>query len=386
MDTGAHERLRARALRLGASVSADAGTTRRPAWWRLPLLVFGFVALFAGVGAGLARLAWPVPDVVAGVAALHGPLMVCGFFGVVISLERAVAIARPWAYAAPLCAGLGTAALLHGAGGATAWLYLASSVLLLAASLRVLARQREGFTLVIVLGAACWCVGTAMWALGAPVHRIAGWWIGFLVLTIAGERLELSRYLPPSPVARRVFAAIVVLLLAALVMWPLPWAPNLVGVALLALAAWLLRQDIARRTVRQQGLTRFIAVCLLSGYFWLAVGGAVIAVAGLTPGHGAYDAALHALLLGFVFSMVFGHAPIIFPAVLRVAVPYRPWFYLPLVLLHASLALRLAGDAAGDVAARRWGAMGSTLALLTFIAGILSSVLLAGRRESALRS
>ncbi|MDH4060658.1 MAG: hypothetical protein OEU94_07580, partial [Aquincola sp.] len=90
--------------------------------------------------------------------------------------------------------------------------------------------------------------------------------------------------------------------------------------------------------------------------------------------------------LGFVFSMVFGHAPIIFPAVLRVAVPYRPWFYLPLVLLHASLALRLAGDAAGDVAARRWGAMGSTLALLTFIAGILSSVLLAGRRESALRS
>ena len=26
--------------------------------------------------------------------------------------------------------------------------------------------------------------------LGAPVYRVVGWWIGFLVLTIAGERLD----------------------------------------------------------------------------------------------------------------------------------------------------------------------------------------------------
>jgi hypothetical protein len=354
-------------------VNTGAGV-RRPAWWRLPLLALGFVALFAGVGAGLARLAWPMPVAIAGVAGLHGPLMVCGFFGVVISLERAVAIARPWAYAAPLTAGLGTAALLHGAAGATAWLYLAAGALLLAASLQVLARQREGFMLVIVLGAVCWCVGTALWALGAPVHRVVGWWIGFLVLTIAGERLELSRFLPPSPNARRVFAAIVVVLLAALAAWPPDWAPRDFGAALLALAAWLLRQDIARRTVRQQGLTRFIALCLLSGYFWLALGGTVIAVAGLAPGNPAYDAALHALLLGFVFSMVFGHAPIIFPSVLRVAVPYHPVFYGPLVLLHASLALRLGGAASNTFDAMRWGALGSALALLAFIGVTLSAV------------
>ena len=29
--------------------------------------------------------------------------------------------------------------------------------------------------------------------------------------------------------------------------------------------------------------------------------------------NGSYDAALHAIALGFVFSMVFGHAPISFP-------------------------------------------------------------------------
>ena len=49
-----------------------------------------------------------------------------------------------------------------------------------------------------------------------------------------------------------------------------------------------------------------------------------------------------------MFSMVFGHAPIIFPAVLRVAVPYHPTFYVPLALLRGSLILRLAGDATGQ--------------------------------------
>ena len=56
---------------------------------------------------------------------------------------------------------------------------------------------------------------------------------------------------------------------------------------------------------------------------------------------------MHALALGFVFSMVFGHAPIIVPAVLRVAVPYSPAFYAPLALLHLSLLVRIAGDATG---------------------------------------
>ena len=59
---------------------------------RLPLLILGFLGLFAGMGAGLARLGWGVPDIAASASAMHGPLMICAFFGVVISLERAVAV------------------------------------------------------------------------------------------------------------------------------------------------------------------------------------------------------------------------------------------------------------------------------------------------------
>jgi hypothetical protein len=80
-------------------------------------------------------------------------------------------------------------------------------------------------------------------------------------------------------------------------------------------------------------------------------------------------------MLGFVFSMVFGHAPIIFPAVLRVAVPYHPLFYAPLLLLHLSLALRLAGDAAGAFEWRSAGGLLNAVALAAFILNTVAAVI-----------
>jgi hypothetical protein len=155
------------------------------------------------------------------------------------------------------------------------------------------------------------------------------WWIAFFALTIGGERLELSRYLRRPPWAQGAF----MLLAAAILVAPL--APRLLGALLALLAAWLLAFDLARVTVRQRGLPRYIAVCLLSGYAWLAFGGLLLATAT------AYDAALHAIFVGFVFSMVFGHAPVILPAVLRVKLPYHPVLYAPLALLHLSLVVRV---------------------------------------------
>jgi hypothetical protein len=306
---------------------------------------------------------------------MHGPLMICGFFGVVISLERAVAIGRLWAYAGSLLAGFGGIAAAAGATTAAPWLFLSGSLVLLAATVDVLRRQTAMFTFTLTLGALCWSTGNALWAQGATVHAVVPWWLAFLILTIAGERLELSRFLPPSPFARRAFALILAGILAGLLGAATAWGAPVFGGGLFALALWLGKQDIARRTVRGKGLTRFIAVCLLSGYAWLAVGGAVIVAAGgLAPGSPAYDAALHALALGFVFAMVFGHAPIIFPAVLRVAVPYHPTFYLPLAVLQLSLVARLAGDATAQFDWIRIGGALNALALVAFIASTASAV------------
>lgn len=344
---------------------------------RLPLLVPGLLCLVGGVLAGLARLAFEVPAIAAAQAGMHAALMISAFFGTVISLERAVALGRMWAYLGPACAGAGGLALLLGAPmGLAQALFLAASGVLVAGSVVVMQRHAALFTATLAVGALCWAVGNLAWlASGTPYPAIA-WWLSFLVLTIAGERLELTRLLPARPGAKPAFVLIAALVLAGaiLAMWHEDWGGRTFAAGLLVHAGWLLRYDIARRNARQKGLVRFIAVCLLTGYLWLAAGALFGLAGGLVPGDALRDAALHAIALGFVFAMVFGHAPIIFPAVARVKIPYHPVFYLPLALLHLTLAARIAGGTLGWPAWQQHGALGNALTLLLFIAIMIVSV------------
>jgi hypothetical protein len=349
-----------------------------PPRWRLPLLALGFVSLLGGVASGLARLGWDLPLPAAELVPLHGPLMASGFFGTVIGLERAVAMARRWAYLGPLATGLGGAAAIAGAPFVLcAGFICGGSLVLFVASILVYFRQRALFTFTLAAGAACWLAGNLMWLTGLEVASVVVWWCSFLVLTIAGERLELTRFLRPSPTSVRLFMLVLAILIGAILgsILDRPAGTFVYGTGLTALALWLLRQDIARRTVTERGLTRFIAVCLLSGYGWLLLSGVtIIAAGGLGTAGPAYDAALHALLLGFVFSMVFGHAAIIFPAILLVRIPYHPVFYVPLLLLHISLVVRLAGDWLPSAAARSLGGALNALALALFILSMAGAV------------
>ncbi len=63
-------------------------------------------ALLVGLWAGLVRLGWAIPPGPPSWVANHGPLMICGFLGTLITLERAVALSNItctlWPYLAPL--------------------------------------------------------------------------------------------------------------------------------------------------------------------------------------------------------------------------------------------------------------------------------------------
>lgn len=347
-----------------------------PVPYRVPLLMAAVICLALGVGSGLLRLGWlfPLPSV--DLAAWHGPLMAGGFLGTVIALERSVAIGQRWAYLAPFSAALGGLALVAGLPGQIgAGLLAAAGIVFTAASVQVFLRQRALFTLVLLLGAVSWLLGSLVWLGGLGIAQAVPWWIGFLVLTIAGERLELSRFLPPSPNSTKVFFVIIAVLLAGILLASLASNPRLLAAALFALALWFLRQDIARRTIKQQGLTRFIAACLLSGYAWLLVGAVIgLVTPQLLPGS-SYDAFLHAILLGFVFSMIFGHAPIIFPAVAKIKMAYHPTFYVPLLVLHASLLVRIAGDLLQIPHCRSAGGALNALALLLFVLSTIVAVI-----------
>jgi hypothetical protein len=330
----------------------------------------GFLALLGGLWSGLLRLGWAGPVLQPTLPAAHGPLMVCGFLGTVISLERTVALDQAWAFVAPGCAGVGAVLTLTGIGGNLGPMFVtAGSLGLMAIFGVVLSIQPAPFAVVMAGGAGVWAVGNGLWLVGWPVHALVPWWIGFLVLTIAGERLELSRMLFHADWTKRLFLAFAVLLGTGLVLSIS--APDLgfrvMGAGLGTMALWLGVFDIARRTIAATGLERFIAVCLLAGYGWLLVGGGLAFIYG-NPGAGlVYDAILHAVFVGFVFSMIFGHAPVIFPSVLQVSIPYHPAFYGHVGLLHLSLALRLAGDLGTAPGLRMAGSWGNAAAILLFL-------------------
>lgn len=342
---------------------------------RLPLLAGGALSLLAGLLAGEARMGWDVPA--ASMVHLHGPLMISGFFGTVIGLERAVALGKSWGYLTPLLTGLGGIMLLAGFEDMGAALMVFGSLIFLAMAIAVLRRQRETFTAIMALGALAWTAGNAAWFHGAEIAHVVPLWASFLVLTIAGERLELSRFLKPwrwrgpsliPPVAIMALGAV----LAAFAM---DGAWIVYGIGLLLLVAWSLMNDVARRTIRQPGLTRYVAICLLSGYVWLALAGAAALFL-----HGPLavefnDIALHALFVGFVFSMVFGHGPIIVPAVMRVKVAWGLHFYVPLAVLHLSLGMRVLGTLMELDHVKQWGGLLNGLAILLFMATMVTAVL-----------
>src|SRR5690625_1665521 len=316
--------------------------------FRLPFLVLGGLGLLAGLDAALALLGLPHVLVGARLADVHGPLMVLGFVGTVIGLERSVALGRAWGYLAPALNGLGvraTVSVLPDAVGAG--LILAGQLGGLFVYRSLYRRQPAAAVAVQVLGSLMAVAAATLWLGGVAVPALLPWLVGYLVLTIFGERLELARLgvlSPKDSVAAQVIAVLVVI--SAVVSLLAPEAGfTLLGLSLLAAAGWLAVKDVARRTVNATGLPRFIAVCLLAGYVWMGVAGAIWSLGGQVEGR-AYDAAAHALFLGFVISMIMAHAPVIMPAVLRRPLPYHPAFIVPAVLLHLTLVFRLAvGDA-----------------------------------------
>ncbi len=363
----------------------SSGTPRR--WITPPALLVVATLLLSGLGGGLVRAGVALPDWA--VAALplpapaqHAALMIAGFLGTVIGVERAVALKWRPAWAAPLLSALGALALLGPWPRLGAWALVAGALVFVAASALIVQRQRAAHTVVLGLGALCALGANLMFALGRAGEATLAAWFAFLVLTIAAERLEMTRLMRRRPAAQALFFALVALMLAATALTVLtPRAGGaLYGLALMALAVWLVLFDIARRTVRSHGLARYMAVCLLGGYAWLGVAGATWAA--MAAGLPARDAALHALGLGFILSMVMGHAPVILPAITGLKVHFNAAFYAPLALLHASLLLRLLGGA-DQPAWRSLGAALNALAIAGFALTVAASVLLWQRRHPA---
>ena len=132
------------------------------------MMALALAALATGVVAGLRRMGWDVTVPGYATPLDHGPLMIAGFLGTLIGLERAVALGRAWVYAGPLTGGIGVLGHIAGAPAivAPASATLASGVLV-AALVTVVVEHPTIFHVVMTVAAASWTIGNLLWLLGA---------------------------------------------------------------------------------------------------------------------------------------------------------------------------------------------------------------------------
>lgn len=337
------------------------------------LLAAGAGAALTGVLAGLARVGIPVgwgPSS----GAWHGPLLVLGLFATLISLERAVALGAAWAVAVPVVGAVTGAALLLRLPAAP-WLAVTGAVGLVAVNVALVRRRPALFCWLTCAGSVMLLAGDLAWAAGRPIPAVTAAWIAFLVLTIVGERVRWSRaaVTPRWPPRLLVLLATVLGLAAGAHAAGIDGASRVFGASLVLIAAWQGRFDVARQAVTQSGSSRYIALGVLAGVAWLAVAGMLLARWPLPPAGPRYDAMLHAVLVGYVFSVVFAHAPTMPQAVASVHVSFTAALYAPLAVLHVGLLARIAGDLGDVLLLRRIGSIGNALALALFVAVVIGS-------------
>lgn len=352
---------------------------------RYPLFALVLVMMAAGGWAALQRAGWLLPTIRPSLIGIHGALMIGGVFGALIALERAVAISsllrqpRHWSFLAPLLAGIGGLLLILDGATIAARASITAASLLLSAVYAVTATEHRYWSLhtaIMGVGAGLWAVGNLGWLLGAPVYSVVHVWMAFIVLTIVGERLELSRVTRLTRRAEHLLigAVMVYALGAVLAIFALGEGIRLAGIGALLTALWLLRYDLAGKRLKSAGLTRYIALCLVSGYLWLGIAGGFSLFFGAVYAGYPYDAIIHAIVGGFIFSMVLGHAPLIFPALTGRQIAYSPAFYLPLALLHASIVTREISNLSASFPGRMWAGMINAAAVALFMALLIDGM------------
>ena len=337
------------------------------------LLIFAAAGLLAGLYSGLVRLGLlsfgnpPVSPIA------HGPLMVNGFLGTLIGLERAAALEKKWAYAAPVFLAASTILLLVNFHLPFNWTLIIGSIGLTFVMGYLYYLQPKIYHLIMALGAASLLVGNIFFVLHYPIYELVAWWAAFPLLTIFGERLELNRIMRPPKPAQHIFTILIVGWTIALVITHIDrtigW--SVASLLLIGIAGWLIRYDVARKTIKSIEWTKYSAISLLTGYGWLILAGLFGLWYGFPTAGPIYDGLLHMLFVGFVFSMIFAHASVIIPSLSGKLVPWHYYFYLPLILLHGFLFVRITGDIMGLSQVRIVGSYGNVAAILLFLGGIL---------------
>jgi hypothetical protein len=333
---------------------------------RIPFVALAILSLIAGILAGLQKIGWMFPF---GVTPHHGAIMVGGFLGTLIALEKNIPLKKKSLYAIPAASGASVLLFFLDLPIYSIALLVVSSAALSVVFLIYLVRERSLIYVMMFTGAVCWLTGNILLMVHNFYPLALPWWMAFALLIITSERLELMKFLPVSRTQKIIFIlALAIFVVGCLISFH-GFGNYLATFSLVTASIWLMRHDVIGINLKKEHLTRYVGAALLSGYFALLLCGLFLSFVSRHPL--GYDILVHSFFIGFVFSMIFAHGPIILPGVLGISIkPYHPILYLWLVLLHASWMLRTLADIILDMHLRKYSGMISAIAVAGYFVSI----------------
>ena len=215
----------------------------------LPLI---FLSLITGIWAGWIRVGWDFP--LSSSAGEHGALMVGSFLGTLICLERAFTFPKKIALILRFFNSLSFIFIIIKYPVIAHWILFIGSIGLVILYFLIYLKFSELYVLLMMAGAMCWVIGNGLLLQTSFYPQAVMWWIGFLFLTITGERLELSRYLNIGRSAKSIFVILLVLFIAGILVPFHDYGGYVTAISLIGSSIWLFINDIPRRSLRSTGI------------------------------------------------------------------------------------------------------------------------------------
>lgn len=344
----------------------------------LPLVL---ISLLTGIFSGWFRIGWNMPVTLP--SGEHGALMVGSFLGTLICIERSVSFPNKIALLVPALNSLSIIFFLLSMPK-TAYIFLILGGAGLTAIYYMVYVKHKGIHILIMMaGALCYLIGNAVLYNTSFYPSVIMWWIAFLFLTITGERLELSRFILLKNTVKKQ-AALIILISLFIISIFLPFHSNigsfLSAASMIGSALWLFKYDMAKHSLKKPGQSFYSGLLLLTGYVWLVFTGLFFAFGAYFGSF--YDASLHAFFLGFVFMMIFAHAPVILPAVLKLNIsPFGKTLYIWYVFLNLTLVFRVLTFIPDITYYKQWAGMFNGIAIFGFFVNMIILARLAKRRS-----
>lgn len=330
---------------------------------RLPIIFFAMLCLLAGLWSGLNRIGWNL--FLLPITAHHGAIMVGGFLGTLIILEKIIPLKKNILYLIPILNAVSVIFFFTNQPKIAICILVSSSTALSFVFLYYFRSQRTMTYMLMLLGAICWLIGNILLLTKFFYPLAFPWWAAFALFIIAAERLELMRFLPVSKLSKSIFIFILLSFIMG-VLFSFHGMGNIIcGLSLIAASLWLMRNDLIGINLKKSDMPKYIAITVLTGYVALLLTG--IFLLALSDRWLNYDAVVHSFFIGFVFSMIFAHGPIILPGIMGISVTsFSKILYVWLTLLQLSWGIRIFSDVLMELEIRKISGLLSALAILGY--------------------